>query len=55
MNFNQESGIIEKLHEVNTMYPPTKVMWIPNPQSFHCDVFAFSGDYLRIYRLDNET
>lgn len=43
------------LHELNTMYPPTKVMWIPDPQRFHSDVFAFSGDYLRIYRLDGET
>lgn len=43
------------LYELNTMYPPTKVMWIPDPQRFHNDVFAFSGDYLRIYRLDGET
>lgn len=55
ISFNRQAGVIEKLHELNTMYPPTKVMWIPDPQPFHSDVLAFSGDYLRIYRLDNGT
>ena len=55
MNFNQETKSIELLNELNSLYPATKVKWIPDPQRFHSDVFAFSGDYLRIYRLDSET
>lgn len=43
------------LHEIDAIYPPTKVMWAPSPYSYHTDVFAFSGDYIRIYRLDGNS
>ena len=27
-------------------------MWIPRNNGHHCDVFAYSADYLRIYKMD---
>lgn len=55
LQFDEKSSQIKKLHEIDAIYPPTKVMWAPNPYSYHSDVFAFSGDYIRIYRLDGDS
>lgn len=55
LQFDEESSSIKMLHEIDAIYPPTKVMWAPSPYSYHTDVFAFSGDYIRIYRLDGDS
>lgn len=55
LQFDEESSTIKMLHEIDAIYPPTKVMWAPSPYSYHTDVFAFSGDYIRIYRLDGNS
>ncbi|KAM7453924.1 hypothetical protein BLSTO_05325 [Blastocystis sp. subtype 1] len=55
LQFDEESSTIKTLHEIDAIYPPTKVMWAPSPYSYHTDVFAFSGDYIRIYRLDGNS
>ncbi len=55
LQFDERSSQIKKLHEIDAIYPPTKVMWAPNPYSYHTDVFAFSGDYIRIFRLDGDS
>ncbi|XP_043829938.1 DDB1- and CUL4-associated factor 7-like [Dromiciops gliroides] len=34
-------------------YPVTKVMWIPDPQGVHPDLLATSGDYLRVWRVND--
>ncbi|XP_072482344.1 DDB1- and CUL4-associated factor 7-like [Notamacropus eugenii] len=31
-------------------YPPTKIMWIPDPQGIHPDLLATSADHLRVWR-----
>ena len=38
-------------------YPTTKIMWIPDMKANLPDLLATSGDYLRIWRLnqDNES
>ena len=55
LQFDEKSSQIKKLHEIDAIYPPTKVMWAPNPYSYRTDVFAFSGDYIRIFRLDGDS
>ena len=55
LQFDERSSQIKKLHEIDAIYPPTKVMWAPNPYSYHTDVFAFSGDHIRIFRLDGDS
>ena len=55
LQFDERSSQIKKLHEIDAIYPPTKVMWAPNPYSYPTDVFAFSGDYIRIFRLDGDS
>lgn len=51
IDFDEISGVVTKVTDINATYPPTKVMWTPNPHIYHTDIFAYSGDYLRIYRL----
>ncbi|CBK20512.2 uncharacterized protein [Blastocystis hominis] len=52
LNFHEREARISKLQEISVTYPPTKVMWIPRNNDSHSDVFAYSADYLRIYKMD---
>lgn len=35
-------------------YPTTKIQWIPDPESRHNDLLATAGDFLRIWRVEDD-
>ncbi|XP_055328820.1 DDB1- and CUL4-associated factor 7-like isoform X2 [Paramacrobiotus metropolitanus] len=54
IQLDEEPGDFTKLHEIDHPYPCTKIMWIPDSKSLYPDLFATSGDFLRIWQLQPE-
>lgn len=38
----------------DTIYPPTKLMWRPYKEGPRTDLLATSGDYIRVYQIDDD-
>jgi len=53
VQLNEGNGEFEREGSFEHPYPATKVMWIPDIQGRHPDLFATSGDYLRLWEVKN--
>lgn len=63
-NYNNEIEIIEfnkELHKFQVTnkfthpYPTTKLMFVPNPSTTKTDLLATTGDYLRLWKIGDNT
>jgi DDB1- and CUL4-associated factor 7 len=48
-------GSFKKKATFEHPYPPTKIMWVPDRLGRHEDLLATTGDYLRIWGVDEAT
>ncbi|EGR30663.1 WD repeat protein [Ichthyophthirius multifiliis] len=53
VQLNQEKGEFEKKCSFEHKYPPTKLIWIPDKKGSHPDILATSGEYLKIWQVQN--
>lgn len=53
IQLDEEIGEFVVRSQVDHPYPPTKVMWFPDPKSQHPDLLATSADYLRLFRISD--
>lgn len=51
IKLDESSRTLKNLATVEHQFPPTKIMWMPYGQSDRPDLFATTGDYLRIWEL----
>eukprot|EP00050_Salpingoeca_kvevrii_P005978 m.286770 g.286770 ORF g.286770 m.286770 type:complete len:337 (+) comp11637_c0_seq1:34-1044(+) len=54
VQLNQEKGEFEKRFQLDHPYPTTKIMWIPDEEEKFPDLLATTGDYLRIWRVNDD-
>lgn len=54
VKLNSNTGHIEKLHEFEHPYPPTKLMWKPGITAQGSDILASSSDYIRLYNVGQD-
>lgn len=54
IQLDEETGEFAKQAEIEHPYPCTKIMWIPDNKSTFPDLFATSGDFLRIWQNHGE-
>lgn len=52
IQYNQEKDAFVNTGKFDHPYPTTKVMWIPDPNSTREDLLATTGDYLRLWKVD---
>lgn len=52
VQLDEEAGEFKCWAQFDHPYPATKVMWIPDAKGTHPDLLATSGDYLRVWKLD---
>lgn len=56
VSLDEESSEFYAKSTFDHPYPTTKIMWIPDAKGIFPDLLATSGDYLRVWRCnDNET
>ena len=53
IHLDEESRTLKPFATVEHPFPPTKVMWMPYQNSDKPDLFATTGDFLRIWELKN--
>ncbi|EGD74314.1 prov protein [Salpingoeca rosetta] len=51
LDINEETGDFEVHSQVDHPYPTTKIQWIPDPEETRPELFATTGDYLRLWRV----
>lgn len=54
MQLNEDTGKFVSTATFDHPYPTTKIIWAPLKSAFDQDLLATSGDYLRIWRVDDE-
>eukprot|EP00730_Choanoeca_flexa_P016269 TRINITY_DN7654_c0_g1_i1.p1 TRINITY_DN7654_c0_g1~~TRINITY_DN7654_c0_g1_i1.p1 ORF type:complete len:345 (+),score=58.53 TRINITY_DN7654_c0_g1_i1:150-1184(+) len=55
IQLNEETQELEMYSQVDHPYPATKIMWLPDEKDTRPDLFATTGDYLRIWKNDPES
>lgn len=53
IKYNRDNGRLEKKASCEVQYAPTKIMWVPDPSGASQDLFATSGDKLRLWSVEN--
>eukprot|EP01147_Barroeca_monosierra_P002192 gene2192-8030_t len=51
INLNEEKDQFEVTCQLDHPYPTTKIQWIPDPEETRPDLFATTGDYLRLWKV----
>ena len=54
IQLNEISHQFEILHSFQHMYPPSKVMWVPDVTGTRENLLATSSDYMKIWRCDEQ-
>eukprot|EP00898_Chlorokybus_atmophyticus_P006424 jgi/Chlat1/6783/Chrsp50S06455 len=56
VHLDDEAGVFRTSPNMSVahQYPATKVMWIPDRDGQHPDLFASTGDYLRIWEIEED-
>ena len=53
VQLDQEKGQFDQIAQIDHPYPTTKIIWVPDPnEQVEKDLFATTGDYLRIWKID---
>ena len=54
---NEQTGRFQCDHKLtfSHLYPPTKIMFFPDKECNHPDILATSGDYLRLWKIGEES
>lgn len=52
VKLDTEAAKFTEIATVDHPYPATKIMWMPNADEYEKDLMATTGDYLRIWRVD---
>mmetsp|Transcript_12110 Transcript_12110/g.34055 ORF Transcript_12110/g.34055 Transcript_12110/m.34055 type:complete len:358 (+) Transcript_12110:249-1322(+) len=57
IQLNEQTGRFQKNPKLtfSHMYPPTKIMFIPDKECNHPDIVATSGDYLRLWKIGEDS
>lgn len=55
VQLNEDSGEFDLKSEFEHPYPPTKLMWAPEKLALQRDLLATTGDYLRLWRVGNDS
>jgi WD repeat-containing protein 68 len=53
VQLNKETKRLEKKFQFQHQYPPTKIMWIPEPAGNTPDLMVTSGEILRVWSIEN--
>ena len=53
VQMNKDNKRLERRFTFEHKYPPTKLMWIPDPSSSNPDLLVTSGDALRVWSVEN--
>eukprot|EP00056_Hartaetosiga_gracilis_P004921 m.79575 g.79575 ORF g.79575 m.79575 type:complete len:339 (-) comp11982_c1_seq1:68-1084(-) len=54
LDLNSEKGEYEVHSTIEHPYPTTKIMWIPDSDDDRPELFATTGDYLRLWKVEQE-
>uniref|UniRef100_A0A6B2LA46 Uncharacterized protein n=1 Tax=Arcella intermedia TaxID=1963864 RepID=A0A6B2LA46_9EUKA len=55
IQLNPDRSEFEKMCLFDHPYPPTKLMWVPDRYGVHSDLLGTTGDYLRIWKVKNNS
>ncbi len=54
---DEEAGVFapdQPGHSFSHPYPPTKLMFVPDPEGSKPDLLASAGDHLRLWRIEED-
>lgn len=54
IQLDESRGELVKTASFEHPYPPTKIMWIPDKTGTREDLLATTGDFLRLWKVDND-
>ncbi|XP_065191757.1 DDB1- and CUL4-associated factor 7-like [Sycon ciliatum] len=54
VSLDEETGSFSVNSTFEHPYPTTKIVWIPDPHSSYPDLLATTGDYLRLWRVQDD-
>lgn len=54
MQLNAETGKLVTTGRFDHPYPTTKIMWVPDKVGRFPDLLATTGDYLRVWNVQND-
>eukprot|EP00792_Barthelona_sp_PAP020_P005190 TRINITY_DN2544_c0_g1_i1.p1 TRINITY_DN2544_c0_g1~~TRINITY_DN2544_c0_g1_i1.p1 ORF type:complete len:355 (+),score=80.56 TRINITY_DN2544_c0_g1_i1:50-1066(+) len=55
VELNSETNRMEQTHSSNLVYPPTKILFHPQPNVIDKEMLATTGDFLRLYTLNESS
>lgn len=53
LQIHEETDQLECKFQFDHLYPPTKIMWIPDKDGTRQDLLVTSGDYLRVWQVSD--